>query len=155
MRVDLYAELLALAGVASGPEPTAGERATAAKLLAKGYDVEHLRARAARASLADVSPRALLLKLLTEDINQDSEPPVSPALGGPIPMLGQRAPERDDDWGTQWNYLAGGGGRSHLANETAKQAWHDSRLVRKRGTVNEAKFAFRDAYLAIGRSVPA
>lgn len=94
---DLPSKLLDLCGLAEGTKPTKGERATVANLLRKGYTREHLEARAARASLADMNPRALLMTLLTEDLNQPPPTPeiasTSAALGGPIPM--RREPTAD------------------------------------------------------------
>lgn len=80
--VDLAVELLELTGIAQ-PGPTNGERATVAKLLARGWTVDQLTSMAARASLADVDPRAYLAKLLAEALNSPLPGPTAAPVASP------------------------------------------------------------------------
>ncbi|MGL5934467.1 MAG: hypothetical protein ACRCZI_02470, partial [Cetobacterium sp.] len=86
---ELTTDLLALAGIVS-PGPTAGELATVARLVARGWPPDQLRAMALRANHADVDPRAYLLKLLGEALNSD---PATTNGHGPL-AIRSAPPER-------------------------------------------------------------
>ena len=88
-------------------------------------------------AMPDIETTAL--KVLTGLLRKRTNEP-RPAAAGP----GGQPP---DTWSQQWSLLTTRGPAGG-ANEAAKQAWFDTRKTRKFDTETNAKFAFRDAYLA-------
>ncbi len=138
---DLPSRIWAMALIAS-PRPGEGDRATIAAAQRRGWTPDQLLAKAGRAARAEHDVTGYLRKVLTECANSD--PPTERTTP---------APAGADDWSQQWTLMVGS--RSYVANEAAKKAWHDTRMVRRDQTETAAKFAFRDAYLARITEVPA
>lgn len=133
---DLATELFQLASIVR-PTPTAGHRKLLDRGLRRGWTEDRLRPKFAKAA-GTSNPLAYVEAVLASIANED--PPVAPATNGQAP------PPATGSWSHQWALMTCN--QRHLADDPAKQAWHDTRLVRKNEPETTAKFAFRDAYLA-------
>jgi hypothetical protein len=133
---DLAERIWSATGIAR-PGPTEGDRRTIAAATRNGWQPDQLLAKASKASLAEHDPLAYLRSALTDAAN--GTPPTERMTPTVTAMPGA-------DWSQQWALMTGN--QSSKANDMAKRAWHNSRQVRRYDTETNAKFAFRDAYLA-------
>lgn len=135
--------LIAKLGYVDPPPAGPDERRYVARAIGRGWTIEQLTDLAVEAaSRVDVEdPRSWLRGALKRCANEDPAKPPPPATTASAvgPAL--------DTWSAQWSLLTTRGPAGG-ANEAAKQAWFDTRKTRKFDTETNAKFAFRDAYLA-------
>ncbi len=133
--------LIAQLGYADPPPAGPDIRGYVARALARGWPVAHLNDLAIEAySREDVTDALGWLRgALKNRANQD---PPTPTTG-----TAHTPPTTADTWSAQWSLLTTRGPAGG-ANEAAKAAWFDTRKIRKFDTETNAKFAFRDAYLA-------
>lgn len=139
--------LIAQLGYADPPPAGPDIRGYVARAIGRGWTASQLADLAteagAREDVAD--PLGWLRGALKNRANQDPPAPAT-VSGAAGPAL--------DTWSAQWSLLTTRGPAGG-ANEAAKAAWFDTRKIRKFDTETNAKFAFRDAYLARSAAVPA
>lgn len=135
--------LIAKLGYVDPPPAGPDERRYVARAVGRGWTIEQLTDLAVEAaSRVDVEdPRGWLRGALKNRANED--PPCAVTTTAPAAGPGAAL----DTWSAQWSLLTTRGPAGG-ANEAAKQAWFDTRKTRKFDTETNAKFAFRDAYLA-------
>lgn len=134
-------KLWAAAGIAR-PTPTTGDARTVAKATARGWTIQDLEAKAARAAAAEHDPLAYLRQVLTAAANED--PPTERAT-----------PAGGESWQTAWaevsRHASAGVTRWGQVDELSPRARAAARAARQTiryGTSSEAKWAFRDAWMA-------
>lgn len=138
---DLPAKLLHTAGI-TRPGPSASDRKSVDRALARGWTPDALLAKAARAADAG-DPSAYLRAVLSEVVNSD--PPRTPAT----PTAGGET--REQAWAAVARHAAAGvrnWGAVDELSPRARRAARDARQAIRYQSANEAKWAFFDAWAA-------
>lgn len=116
------------------------------RALAQGHDVQQIEDCAADvAAMPPDQVETTPLKVLVGLLRKLSNGRPTERAGDPS-RPGHQVVKPGSDWSQQWALMTGN--QSFKATDQAKAAWHMTRQTRKYDTELNAKFAFRDAYLA-------